>query len=106
MDYHVVPDALRENVRQLHYVADSWADAKAELSNQHMEQNDLGYLGVKQNIPDIYNTALNTVLDRLQSGFEALNNAAESLKNVADDYESRDAEFYTELGYIDDEMNR
>ncbi|APU16037.1 hypothetical protein [Actinoalloteichus fjordicus] len=106
IDFHVVPEALRANVRELHEVAEAWAGAKSKLEDRHLATGDLGYLGDQENIVSLYNDALNAVLERLQSGFESLNNATDALRGIADEYESRDAEFYAEFGYINDQIDR
>ncbi|ASO21217.1 DNA repair ATPase RecN [Actinoalloteichus hoggarensis] len=105
IDFHVVPEALRANVRELHEVAEAWAAAKSTLAHQHLATDDLGYLGEQEDVVSMYNDALDTILDRLQSGFESLNNAVDTLKDIADEYESRDADYFAEFGYINSRLD-
>lgn len=99
VDYRVVPDALRANVKKLYEVADRWNASKATLSGQNMAPDDLGFFG--KPVPPSYNSSLTTVERKLMEGFEALSNAAETLKKVADDYDSREAEYYRQFGYLE-----
>ncbi|APU22101.1 hypothetical protein [Actinoalloteichus sp. GBA129-24] len=105
VDFQVVPEALRDNVRKIYDIADSWSGAKDLATGQYMAARDLGFLGEHENVPSTYNDAVDTIIEKLTLGFEALNNAGDALGDVADDYESRDAEFYQEFGYINESLD-
>lgn len=104
VDYRVAPQALRKNATEFYDIADAWTNSKNKLSGAHMATDDLGLLGKLENVPASHNAALNNVLDRLGKGFEALNSAAETLKKIADEYESRDAKYYRKYGYLDERI--
>lgn len=104
VDYRVVPQALRANVKELDEVADAWQNAKKRLDGVSMASDDLGLLG--GNAPSRHNTAVAEIVKRLGEGFTALNNAAEALKGVADDYAARDAKYYKQFGYLDEGIPR
>lgn len=98
--YKVVPQALRDNVKFLQDAADAWEQAKRALDHQQFDDSDLGILGRASGATRYYNDALADVLDRLREGIDALENAGVQLKAVADEYESRDAEYYRRFGYM------
>ncbi|GAA0508539.1 hypothetical protein GCM10011581_19450 [Saccharopolyspora subtropica] len=99
-DYSVVPQALRANVKLLFEAADAWDRAYQALSGNELSDDDLGLLGELSAATKNYNAALAEALQRLKKGQEVLEKAANSLKAVADDYESRDAEYYEKFGYL------
>ncbi|MEU4803086.1 hypothetical protein [Actinosynnema sp. NPDC023587] len=106
VDFHVVPEAMRRNAKEFVDVADAWNNARSALLDAHLADDDLGLLGRTERVPQSHNAGLNNILDRLAKGFEALNNAALALRAVADEYESRDAEYYRQFGYLDDRPGR
>ncbi|MGI8306901.1 hypothetical protein [Saccharopolyspora hattusasensis] len=98
-DYTVVPQALRKNVKFLYDAADAWGKALQALAGKDLDEDDLGLLGSPSSATRNHNLALADALDRLKEGQEVLEKAASTLKAVADDYESRDAEYYEKFGY-------
>ncbi|WP_424188616.1 hypothetical protein ACOBQX_10575 [Actinokineospora sp. G85] len=104
VDYHVVPEALRKNSKEYFEIADAWTNARNSLSDAHMGPDDVGLLGKEAGVPRSHNSALNSVLGRLTQGFEALNNASLTLRAIADEYESREAQYYRKFGYIDERL--
>lgn len=102
-NFHVVPDALRMNSRFLAQASDAWASAHQKLKDQQLSSDDVGLLARQVDLHRDYNEALQACLDLLSKGTENLETAHRALKQVADDYESKDAEAYTKLGYIADD---
>ncbi|PKW14279.1 hypothetical protein [Saccharopolyspora spinosa] len=99
-DYTVVPQALRKNVTFLYEAADAWGRAHRALFGMELDDSDLGLLGGPSGATRNHNLAVADALERLKEGQEVLEKAAESLKTVADEYESRDAEYYEKFGYM------
>ncbi|WP_190816570.1 hypothetical protein [Saccharopolyspora pogona] len=99
-DYTVVPQALHANVKFLYDAADAWGKAHQALSGKDLSEDDLGLLGEPSAATRNHNLALTDALERLKEGQEVLEKAASSLKAVADEYESRDAEYYEKFGYM------
>ncbi|SDN70701.1 hypothetical protein [Allokutzneria albata] len=105
-DYRVVPAALRKSVKEIHEAADAWTESRKVLDGLDMRGEYVGELARYEELPQAHNEALGVVVAQLRKGFEALENAALTLKKVADDYESRDAEYYRKFGYIDERIGR
>ena len=103
-DYRVVPGALRSNVKFLHEASDAWGKAHQSLTGMELAGDDLGILGDPSSATRNHNAAIQDALDRLRKGQEVLERAADELKGVADDYESRDAEYYEKFGYLRESM--
>ncbi|APU16799.1 MULTISPECIES: hypothetical protein [Actinoalloteichus] len=103
-DFEVVPEALRNSVRFLQEAADSWASARDDLTGQELSDTGLGLLGSESGATRRYGEALTEAMSRLGEGSEILEAAATALKDVADDYESRDAEFYAQFDYLTNEL--
>jgi uncharacterized protein YukE len=101
VDFRVVPAALRNNVKQLDEVADSWQNSQKKLDGVSMAADALGVLG--GTAPSSHNKALAEIVTRLGEGFTALNNAAEALKGVADTYAAKDEKYYRQFGYLNEE---
>ncbi|MGW5643700.1 hypothetical protein [Saccharopolyspora sp. NPDC003762] len=99
-DYTVVPKALRANVKFLFEAADAWERAYQALSGKELNDDDLGLLGGPSSATRNHNLAVADALQRLKEGQEVLEKAANSLRDVADEYESRDAEYYENFGYL------
>lgn len=98
VDFRVVPAALRNNVKQLDEVADSWQGAKNKLDGVTMADDALGVLG--GSAPASHNKAIAEVVKRLGEGFTALDKAATALKGVADTYAAKDEKYYRQFGYL------
>lgn len=101
VDFRVVPAALRNNVKQLDEVADSWQNAKTKLDGVTMADDALGVLG--GTAPSSHNKALAEIVKRLGEGFTSLDNAAAALKAVADVYAAKDEKYYRQFGYLNEE---
>lgn len=99
--YKVVPEALRDNVKFLQEAADSWAAAHNALKGRDLGDSDIGLLGKLSSAVRNHNEALNAVVGCLNEGVTTLEEAARKLKRIADEYESRDAEYYAKFGYIE-----
>ena len=101
-DYTVVPQAIRANVKFLFEAADAWGRAYQVLHGKELADDDLGLLGQPSAATRNHNDAIADALVRLKEGRDVLERAANDLKAVADDYESRDAEYYETFGYINE----
>jgi uncharacterized protein YukE len=104
VDFRVVPEALRGNVKELDEVAGAWSGAKDKLQYVWMADDALGLLG--GNAPARHNAAVTEIVKRLGEGYTALHNAAESLKAVAELYGAKDEAYYKKFGYLNEEVPR
>lgn len=100
VDFRVVPEALRSNVKELDEVAGAWSGAKGKLEHVWMADDALGLLG--GNAPARHNAALTEIVKRLGEGYTALHNAAEALKAVAALYAAKDEAYYRKFGYLNE----
>jgi uncharacterized protein YukE len=99
--FKVVPQALRDNVKFLQDASDAWESAHNALNGKDLGANDIGLLGRASGAVRYHNEALHDVIDKLKKGSAVLEDAANKLKVIAEDYESRDARYYRKFGYLD-----
>ncbi|WP_277675678.1 hypothetical protein [Saccharopolyspora rectivirgula] len=102
--FEVVPGAIRKNVRFLQEASDAWDTAHKALKGMELKENALGLLGRLSFAIQHHNFALDEALRVLEEGQQRLEEAATKLQAVAHEYESRDADYYAEFGYLRDNM--
>lgn len=102
-DFHVVPDALVGCANYLSEADLKWATAVQSLT-QAMSDDACGLLGKTANLPKAFNEARQEIVDRLTLSGQSLADAQARIKQTADAYEQKDAEWYAQFGYIDEHV--
>lgn len=101
-DFHVVPEALRQEAEEIRQTSDHWWGARKAIAEFPMDANALGYYG--ESIVRKFNYSGTQLMEKLAKGTDTIQSAADGLKTCADHFESVDAEFYRQYGYIDSQL--
>lgn len=103
-EYTVVPEALRKMVIGIDDATTKWKGAVAKLDSLKIGKNDLGLLGRAAEYPAGYEEVNELIVDKLDEGTKTLESTSETLDSVARHYEKKEADWYSEFGYIEKEM--
>lgn len=100
-DFRAVPATLRAAADEFEDAAAHWAHATKLVDAAALTDSAVGFLGVLSGVPTKYAAAQQECLDGLRRGLESVLFAATGLRQAADHYESVDAAYYEQFGYID-----
>lgn len=100
-DFRAVPGTLRDAAGEFEGAAYHWAGAIKAVADATLADSTVGLLGVLAGAPARYAAAHQECLDGLQRGLDSVLFAATGLRQAADHYESVDAAYYEQFGYID-----
>ncbi|GAA4529437.1 hypothetical protein [Amycolatopsis samaneae] len=96
--FEVYPDALRKAKSEVFFAADRVISfAGHDLPPLVLKENDVGMLGTKAGIVDVFNSVVDSMRDKSERGAAQLTGLAAALAKAADFYEAQDEEFYKRL---------
>jgi hypothetical protein len=105
--YKVVPEALRKAQQSIADAADRWGHlADHDLPSWQMGDGDLGLLGRRSGTVHEYNSMISELGDKAKRGRDSLHATADSLNEVAKNYEAQDEEYYAKFGWIGHDMDK
>lgn len=103
----VVPAALRNAQASFDKTADDWHSLReGMLASWKFEDDSLGLLGRLADVISDYNSAVDTIAEKLMTGVQSMRSASDTLNIVAAEYEAQDEEYYAKFGWIESEMNK
>ncbi|WP_157101269.1 hypothetical protein [Nocardia shimofusensis] len=98
-DFRVCPAALRLQAVEVRQASEHWLKANAAIGAAPMAADALGYFGT--DIVTKFNAAASTVSEKLIAGQRSIQSAATGLETCATHFETVDAEWYRQFGFID-----
>ncbi|MFR9772198.1 hypothetical protein [Nocardia sp. SC052] len=101
-DFHVCPKALRTQANEIRYCSGHYNSSAQHIGEHRMGDYALGVFG--RDIADVFNDVLADVHDKLMKGKVTIESAGNGLAACANIYESVDAAYYREFGYIDESV--
>lgn len=103
--YEVVPRALRTAATAFTDSGEQWATADNAVNGATLRTGDLGWLGEISGFIPVYNDVITSASTVLRQGQNELDDAGSELGAVATVYENKEAEYYTEFGYLAESMS-
>jgi hypothetical protein len=103
----VVPAALRDAQRTFHQTVDEWSTLReGMLASWKFDDDSLGLLGRLADVISDYNSAVDTIAEKLMTGMQGMRTASDTLDIVAKEYEAQDEAYYAKFGWIESEMDK
>lgn len=103
-DFRAVPATLRAAADEFEDAAGHWAHATKLVAAATLTDSAVGFLGVLAGVTTKYSAAQQGCLDGMHRGLKSVLLAATGLRQAADHYESVDATYYEQFGYIDSQQ--
>ncbi|NBH09750.1 hypothetical protein [Amycolatopsis sp. SID8362] len=96
--FEVYPQALRAATNEVFAAREKITKfASGDLAPLTLRNEDVGMLGVRSGIVEVFNAAIQSLREKSERGAERLTALAEALDKAADYYETQDEEDYRRL---------